>query len=382
MNDFLSKVFAGRSVLVTGHTGFKGSWLALWLARLGALVTGYSLAPPTYPSNFEVSHIRDILAAHHESDIRDSVSLTKVLQALAPEVVFHLAAQSLVRESYRVPKDTFDVNIMGTVNLLECLRKLKHPCVVVVVTSDKCYENREQMEGYRETDFLGGFDPYSASKGAAEIAIASYRRSFFPPACLKDHGLKLASARAGNVIGGGDWALYRIGTDIVNALNAGQPVPIRNPQAIRPWQHVLEPLSGYLSLAARMLTSDDPKWCSAWNFGPFPNENLTVLELVKIYCAAWGGGAWRDMSCPAAPHEAGILQLNIDKAVKELGWRPRWSAAEAVRRAAGWYKAFYQKPDASMRQVCYADMAAYESAATGQKFADHSSQPKSSGRQT
>jgi len=361
MNDYLSKIFAGRSVLVTGHTGFKGSWLSLWLARLEARVTGYALAPPTCPSNFEASCVREVLTEHVEADIRDSVSLTKVLQTIAPDVIFHLAAQSLVRESYRVPQDTFDINIMGTINLLECMRKLKHPCVIVVVTSDKCYENREQSEGYKEMDPMGGFDPYSASKGAVEIAIASYRRSFFSPACLKDHGLKLASARAGNVIGGGDWAPDRIGTDIVNALSAGQSVPIRNPQAIRPWQHVLEPLSGYLSLAARMLTSDDAQWCSAWNFGPFPGENLTVLGLVKMYCAAWGGGAWKDMSCSAAPHEAGILQLNIDKAVKELGWRPRWTAAETVWRVAGWYKAFYQKPDASMREQCYADIAAYES---------------------
>lgn len=359
----LAAVYRGKRVLLTGHTGFKGAWLALWLARLGARVTGYALAPPSTPSNFEVSRVRDVLAAHHEADIRDKVTLTKTIRAAEAQVVFHLAAQALVRESYRAPQDTFAINVMGTVNLLECLRALNHRCVIVIVTSDKCYENREQPEGYSETDALGGSDPYSASKGAAEIVIASYRRSFFSPARIQDHGVKLASARAGNVIGGGDWAPDRIGTDLAKALSAGEPVPVRNPQAIRPWQHVLEPLSGYLTLAARMLTSDDPKWCSAWNFGPSPREQLTVRDLVESYCAAWGHGTWKDVSSPSAPHEAGILRLSIDKAVRELAWRPRWTVAEAVARTAAWYKAFYQTTGVSMRERCLADIAAYEAAA-------------------
>lgn len=366
MSASLSKVFAGQSVLVTGHTGFKGSWLTLWLAHLEARVVGYALAPPTTPSNFESSHVRSVLTEHYEADIRDTDRLSHAIRTTSPAVIFHLAAQPLVRESYRAPRETFDVNIMGTINLLECIRTLRHPCSVIIVTSDKCYENREQNEGYQETDAMGGFDPYSASKGAAEIATASYRRSFFNPARLRDHGVKLASVRAGNVIGGGDWAQDRIGTDIVRALNAGQPVPIRNPHAIRPWQHVLEPLSGYLTLAARMLTSDEAQWCSAWNFGPSLRDQLPVMDLVKLYCAAWGKGTWKDISNPAAPHEAGILQLNINKASQELGWHPRWTAAEAVRRAAGWYKVFYQKPDASMREQCYADLSAYQSTTNNQ----------------
>jgi CDP-glucose 4,6-dehydratase len=361
MSGSLSDIFAGRSVLVTGHTGFKGSWLVLWLARMGARVTGYALAPPTCPNNFEASRVRDVLTAHYEADIRDANRLSQAVQTAAPSVIFHLAAQPLVRESYRSPRETFDVNVMGTVILLDCVRALRHPCVILVVTTDKCYENRDQMEGYKETDPMGGFDPYSASKGASELAIASYRRSFFNPARFQDHGVKLASARAGNVIGGGDWAPDRIGTDIMNALCAGQPVPVRNPQAIRPWQHVLEPLSGYLTLAARMLTSDDSKWCGAWNFGPSPGEQLTVIELVKMYCSAWGQGAWKDMSCPSAPHEAGILVLNIDKAERELGWHPRWTIAETVARTAKWYRVFYQTPDASMREHCLTDITAYES---------------------
>lgn len=362
MSDSLKDVFGGRSVLVTGHTGVKGSWLALWLAHMGARVTGYALAPPTCPSNFEASRVRDLLTAHHEADIRDNDRLMAVLRPAAPDVVFHLAAQPLVRESYRAPRETFDVNVMGTVCLLECIRTLRHPCVIVIVTSDKCYENREQMEGYHETDPMGGFDPYSASKGAVEIAIASYRRSFFSPDSLSEHGVKLASARAGNVIGGGDWAPDRIGTDIVNALSSAQPVPVRNPKAIRPWQHVLEPLSGYLTLAARLLTSNDRKWCSAWNFGPSLSDRLTVGELVQMYCSAWGQGTWKDMSHSSAPHEAGILQLNIDKAERELGWKPRWTVVQAVAQTAAWYKVFYQTPGSSMREHCLADIAAYESA--------------------
>lgn len=365
MSSFLTEAFAGRSVLVTGHTGFKGSWLALWLARMGARVTGYALAPPTCPSNFEASCVRDVLTAHHEADIRDADKLSKAVRKSAPSVIFHLAAQSLVRDSYRDPRQTFDVNVMGTVILLECVRTLRHSCVILVVTSDKCYENQEKMDGYKETDPMGGFDPYSASKGAAEIAIASYRRSFFNPSCLQDHGVKLASARAGNVIGGGDWAPDRIGTDIVNALCVGRPVPVRNPRAIRPWQYVLEPLSGYLTVAARMLTSDDPKWCCAWNFGPSSEEQLTVAELVKLYCSAWGQGNLKDMNCPSAPHEAGILRLNIDQAVRELSWRPRWTIAEAVARTVDWYRVFYQTRSAYMREHCLADITAYESTAAG-----------------
>lgn len=362
MSGSLKDVFGDRLVLVTGHTGFKGSWLTLWLTQLGARVTGYALAPPTSPSNFEVSRVRDVLTTHYEADVRDTDRLSQAIRTATPSVIFHLAAQPLVRDSYQDPRETFDVNVMGTVTLLDCVRNLRHSCVIVVVTSDKCYENREQTEGYKESDPMGGFDPYSASKGAAEIAIASYRRSFFNPAHFQDHGVKLASARAGNVIGGGDWAPDRIGTDIVNALCVGEPVQVRNPHAIRPWQHVLESLNGYLTLAACMLNSNDSKWCSPWNFGPSLKEQLTVLELVKLYCSVWGQGTWKDVSHPSAPHEAGILQLNIDKAERDLGWKPRWTIAETVSRTADWYKAFHQKPDASMCDHCLGDITAYESA--------------------
>ncbi|MEI8371974.1 MAG: CDP-glucose 4,6-dehydratase [Planctomycetota bacterium] len=340
----MKSVLAGRSVFVTGHTGFKGSWLSIWLHALGARVTGYALAPPTSPSNFEASGIRDLLAAHHEADLRDSASLHIALKAASPDVVFHLAAQPIVRESYANPRETFDVNVMGTVNVLEAIRVLGKPCAVVVVTSDKCYENREQTWGYRECDALGGHDPYSASKGAAEIVAASYRRSFFPPQHLQRHGVKLATARAGNVIGGGDWAKDRIITDVVRHLQTGQPgqpVPVRSPRAIRPWQHVLEPLDGYLSLAARMLESDDPTWCDAWNFGPVPGEEIPVGQLVELFVQAWGSGAWQDVSDPNQLHEAGVLRLCIDKSLHQLGWRPRWSVAEAIRRTAEWFRRFY-----------------------------------------
>jgi CDP-glucose 4,6-dehydratase len=340
----LGPAFAGRAVFVTGHTGFKGSWLSIWLHDLGARVTGYALAPPTSPSNFDASAVGDLLAAHCVADLRDTASLHAALRAAAPDVVFHLAAQPLVRQSYATPRETFDVNVMGTVNLLEAVRLLGRPCVVLVITSDKCYENREQTWGYREVDAMGGHDPYSASKGAAEIAVAAYRRSFFPLGQIRRHGVKVASVRAGNVIGGGDWAADRIVTDVVRHLQAGQPVPVRSPRAIRPWQHVLEPLGGYLLLAARMLQSDDPAWCDAWNFGPLPGEEIPVCRLVEGFVEAWGTGSWQDVSDPRQPHEAGVLRLCIDKALHQLGWRPRWSVAEAVRRTAEWFRRFYTHP--------------------------------------
>ena len=358
----LADSFKGRSVFLTGHTGFKGSWLSLWLHRLGATVTGYSLAPPTEPSHFVASGVQDALAEHLHGDVRDADRLLAALKTSRPDVVLHLAAQALVQESYVQPRETFDVNIMGTLNLLECLRALRRPCAVVVVTSDKCYENREQVWGYRENDPLGGFDPYSASKGAAEIVVGSYRRSFFDPAKIKEHGIRLATVRAGNVIGGGDWARDRIVADAVKSLAAGRPVPVRNPAAVRPWQHVLEPLSGYLTIAARLLESDDPQWCSAWNFGPPIGEEVSVRQLVGQLCQSWGGGQWTDCSDPQAPHEAGILRLSIDKATWALGWRPRWNVEQAVGRTVGWYRKFYagQRP---MREASEEDIAAYEDSA-------------------
>ncbi len=355
------KAFAGRSVFVTGHTGFKGSWLSIWLQALGARVSGYALAPPTSPSNFEACGVRDLLAAHHQADLRDYASLYAALEAAAPEVVFHLAAQPLVRQSYANPRETFNVNVMGTLNVLEAIRGLGRPCVALVITSDKCYENREQTWGYRECDALGGHDPYSASKGAAEIVAAAYRTSFFSPAELPRHGVKLATVRAGNVIGGGDWAKDRILTDVVRHLRAGSPVPVRSPRAVRPWQHVLEPLGGYLTLAARMLESDDPALPSGWNFGPTPGEEIPVSQLVELFIQVWGGGAWQDVSDPGQPHEAGVLRLCIDKALHQLQWRPRWSVVEAVRRTAEWFRRFYATPTPDGLATCREDIEAYQS---------------------
>jgi CDP-glucose 4,6-dehydratase len=366
LHDVLAEAFAQRSVFITGHTGFKGSWLALWLSRLGARVTGYALNPPTVPSAFEAAGVRDVLAAHREADIRDGVALTKAMRDSAPDVVFHLAAQALVLESYAQPRETFDVNVIGTVGVLQAVRELKRPCVVIVVTSDKCYDNREQVWGYREIDPLGGSDPYSASKGAAEMVVASYRHSFFPPERLSDHGVKIASVRAGNVIGGGDWSKDRIIADMARSLSSALPVQVRNPGSLRPWQHVLEPLSGFMSLAARMLSSPDgSRYAGAWNFGPSAVEVVTVAELVDLFIDAWGSGTRVDASRPNQPKEARVLRLSIDKATSELGWRPRWSAREAVVRASGWYRRYYEcagHPDAQavMRSACLADISDYE----------------------
>ncbi len=362
MTTALESTFKGRSVFITGHTGFKGSWLAIWLARMGARVTGYALAPVTDPSNFELAGVRDLLAAHHEADVRDAARLDTAVRDADPEFVFHLAAQAIVRESYAAPRETFDVNLLGTAGLLDAVRARGKPCVVVVVTSDKCYENREQVWGYREGDALGGHDPYSASKGATEILAAAYRRSFFDPSHVGQHGIKLATARAGNVIGGGDWAKDRIVADTARSLSAAVPVPVRNPQAVRPWQHVLEPLSGYLMLAARMHADDDPRWCDAWNFGPLPGDDIAVGDLLDRFIATWGTGSWEDVHDPRQPHEANVLRLAIDKALWTLGWQPRWNLDETIRRTAGWYRQYYLEGKANTLPACEADIEAYENA--------------------
>lgn len=364
----LTGAFRNRPVLVTGHTGFKGSWLALWLAELGARVTGYALPPPTSPSHFVAARIRRRLARHIEADIRDARALSAALKKCRPDVIFHLAAQALVRESYVHPRETFEVNVQGLVNLLEAVRELKHPCRMVVVTSDKCYANREQKQGYRETDPMGGYDPYSASKGVQELVVAAYRQSFFHPEQLDRHGIRLASARSGNVIGGGDWAADRIMVDSIRSLAAGQPIGVRNPNAVRPWQHVLEPLSGYLWLAARLARPGGGSFCEAWNFGPARRGLKTVRAVVEETIHCWGAGTWKPLRQKASPHEAGLLALNCSKARGQLGWRPTWDFADTVRNTVDWYKAWHTGA-ADMQALSREQIATYTQAAKQKKIA-------------
>jgi CDP-glucose 4,6-dehydratase len=360
MTAAFEKAFRGKRILVTGHTGFKGSWLCLWLNQLGAKVVGLSLPPATEPNNFSVSCVEELLAGHELGDIRDYSVVKKTIDEAAPEIIFHLAAQAIVRESYLAPRETFETNAMGTTHVLEAVRARGQPCSVVVVTSDKCYENREQLWGYREGDAMGGYDPYSASKGVAELITQSYRRSFFDPNRISSHGVKIASARAGNVIGGGDWAKDRIVVDAVLHMSKGEPIPVRNPGAVRPWQHVLEPLSGYLSLAANMESSKDATWCSGWNFGPRTGDEATVEELVTRLCQAWGEASWRDMSDKSQPHEAGILRLSVEKATWLLGWRPTWDLQQTVDCTAKWYRSYYSSHSSvSMREHSLADLDAF-----------------------
>ncbi len=355
--------YRGRRVFLTGHTGFKGSWLSLWLHHLGAEVTGYALAPPTDPNNFTVSGVRELLVSHREADVRDASRLQDALRRAAPDVVFHLAAQSIVRRGYEVPDETFDVNVMGTVRLLEAVRSLGRPCAVVVVTSDKCYENREQVWGYRESDAFGDHDPYGGSKGAAEVVVRSYRHSFFDPARLSEHGVKLASARAGNVIGGGDWTTDALMVDMVRALAAGRPVEIRNPGAYRPCQHVLQALSGYLTIGAALVSSDRPDLCSGWNIGPLPGNELPVHQVVDRFLQVWGEGSWLDVSDGDGPREARTLRLCIDKALWQLGWRPRWNMHQTLEETARWYRRFLEFGAEPMQRFSVDQIAAYETAA-------------------
>jgi CDP-glucose 4,6-dehydratase len=359
----------GKRVFLTGHTGFKGSWLVLLLHRLGAVVTGYSLAPPTRPSLFVAADIRALVDRHHEDDVRDSARLAAAVREADPEIVIHLAAQPLVRLSHHDPLNTFSTNVTGTASLLEAVRHAGRQCGVILVTSDKCYEPHDDGRSHVEQDPMGGRDPYSASKGAAELVAASYRHSFFPPDRLSEHGIQLATVRAGNVIGGGDWAADRIVTDIVRHLVAGESVPVRNPTAIRPWQHVLEPLSGYLTLACRMLREPSSRWCTSWNFGPASGDDVTVGQLTDIFIDAWGSGSWVDVHAPGAPIETHVLRLAIGKADRELPWQPRLSAQDAIRRTAAWYREFTERPSAA-RELCLADLEAHATVAVGSTAGD------------
>lgn len=358
---FFDNAYAGKRIFITGHTGFKGSWLCEWLLQLGAEITGYSLPPETRPALFEQLGLKDRLR-HVIGDVRDLPKLKRALQKSKPDFVFHLAAQPLVRDSYARPVETFETNLTGTVNALEALRGLKNPCAAIFITTDKCYENREWRRGYRETDCLGGHDPYSASKATAEIAIASWRRSFF-----QNHPVKIASVRAGNVVGGGDWAADRIVPDCIRALKGGKPIAVRNPRATRPWQHVLEPLSGYLWLGAKLSTlkSSDETFCSAFNFGPQKNSNRSVRQLVEEILKHWPG-RWVDQSNPRAVHEAGLLQLDIARAVRLLGWKPVWNFSKTIAQTVQWYRG--AKSPALARQLLLGEISNYGDDARREKL--------------
>lgn len=348
--------FKGRRVLVTGHTGFKGSWLSRWLLELGADVAGLALPPETEPSLFPLLELHKHMA-HHEMDIRDAEGVQRLVDQVRPEIVLHLAAQPLVRLSYVEPKATWDVNVGGTVNLLEALRRHGSTQACVVVTSDKCYENLEQFWGYRERDAMGGHDPYSSSKGATELAVASWRRSFFKGSS----GMRLASARAGNVIGGGDWAADRIVVDFVKSITKGAPLVLRNPSATRPWQHVLEPLSGYLQLAAGLCQEDGQAFAEGWNFGPRDESVASVEHLARSLVKAWGEGEVVLGGEPNQFHEAGLLKLDCSKAMARLGWHGVWGFRETVQQTADWYREFYGGKDP--RQLTDAQIQAYQTAA-------------------
>lgn len=341
--DIFDGFFRSKRVLVTGHTGFKGSWLSIWLHELGAEVVGVGLDPATERDNFVLSGIGGKIKADIRADIRDGERMKEIFAEHHPEIVFHLAAQPLVRLSYEIPVDTYATNVMGTINVMEAIRATDSVKVGVMITTDKCYENKEQIWGYRENEPMGGYDPYSSSKGAAEIAIASWRRSFFNPDRYAEHGKSIASVRAGNVIGGGDWALDRIIPDCIRALEAGKPIDIRSPKAIRPWQHVLEPLSGYMLLAKRMWESPT-EYCDGWNFGPRAESISTVWEVASRVVEDYGSGSLRDLSDPDALHEAKLLMLDISKAKFRLGWEPRMNIDQTVALTVDWYRRYTTEP--------------------------------------
>jgi len=345
----LEEVYGGKKVFITGHTGFKGAWLMAILQGAGARIKGYALAPEQEQGLFNVLYplpeVESCIA-----DIRDKQRLQAELQSFRPDFVFHLAAQPLVRRSYEIPAETFDVNVTGTANVLEAVMTLDNPCSVVAITTDKVYENKETGALYKESDPLGGHDPYSASKACAELVIASFRNCFF----AAGNGGGLASARAGNVIGGGDWSRDRIIPDVTRALAAGLPVEVRNPASVRPWQHVLEPLGGYLRLGA-LLHSDAKRYSQAYNFGPLAEDHLSVRQLVETAIDTWGAGTWIDASTPNAPHEAGLLRLDIRKAGTELQWVPRLNARQAIQ----WTLEWYHQPAAYRKEFTFHQIKSY-----------------------
>jgi len=347
--------WSGKKVFVTGHTGFKGSWICLWLEHLGAKVTGYALQPPSNPSLFETARVVENMKSII-GDIRDGEALTGAMQNASPDIVIHMAAQPLVRYSYIEPVETYSTNVMGTVHLLEAIRKTPSVRAVVNVTSDKCYDNKEWVWGYRETDSMGGYDPYSSSKGCAELVTSAYRNSYFNPDKYSEHRVALASARAGNVIGGGDWATDRLIPDILRAISEKRPVTIRNPHSVRPWQHVLEPLSGYLQLA-QQLFEGGTTFAQGWNFGPLEDDAQTVQWIVEHLIKIWGDGATWQFDEIGHPHEALYLKLDCSKARMHLHWQPRWNLSRTLEMIVEWQRAYLSNQD--MRDVTLKQIASY-----------------------
>ena len=347
--------WSNKRVFITGHTGFKGSWLILWLSMLDARVTGYALSPPTKPSLFELCQL-DKSITSIIADIRDRKTLTQALFAARPEIVIHMAAQALVHESYQNPVETYAVNVIGTVNLLEAVRACPGIRAVINVTTDKCYENKEWVWGYRENEALGGYDPYSSSKACSELVTAAYRSSFFNSMEYAAHEVAVASARAGNVIGGGDWSPDRLVPDIIKALITGDKIKLRNPEAVRPWQHVLEPLSGYLTLAQKLYTHGT-EYAEAWNFGPNDEDEQSVAWVVKNLCRQWGNETLYELDERSHPHEAGILKLDCSKAKRKLAWYPRWNLEEGIIKVVEWYKAYEKNID--LRTICLRQIEEY-----------------------
>ncbi|GGF27435.1 CDP-glucose 4,6-dehydratase [Aliidongia dinghuensis] len=350
----------GRRVFLTGHTGFKGAWLSLWLARLGAEVHGYALEPPTQPSLFALAGVAEVLTSHRIADIRDLDRLKAAVAAARPDIVIHMAAQPLVRESYVDPVGTYATNVMGTVNLFEGVRSVDSVRAVVIVTTDKCYENRGWTWGYREIDPLGGYDPYSNSKACSELVTAAYRSSFFNPAAYDQHGVAIGSGRAGNVIGGGDWAKDRLIPDLVQAFALGNTPLIRSPHAVRPWQHVMEPLSGYLLLCQK-LYEDGTAGGEGWNFGPRQEDARPVSWIADRLAALWGENAAWQLDAAPQPHEASYLYLDTAKAGARLGYQPRWRLDDALTTIVDWYRA--HRDGADIRAVTLGQIAQFEEAA-------------------
>ena len=356
MIDVFNEFYKGKRILITGHTGFKGSWLSIWLHELGADVVGVANDPFSDRDNFVLSGVGNKIKADIRADIRNGQRMKDIFAEYSPEIVFHLAAQPLVRLSYDIPVETYETNVMGTINIMEAIRATESVKVGVMITTDKCYDNCETLEGYVETDPFGGYDPYSSSKGACEVAIQSWRRSFFNPADYgKKHTVSLASVRAGNVIGGGDWALDRIIPDCIRALEDGRIINIRSPKAVRPWEHVLEPLLGYLMLAQKMWDSPTD-FCEGWNFGPEAEGVSTVWEVATEVIKNYGSGELKDLSESNAVHEANLLMLNINKVKTRLGWKPRMNMQQCMQLVVDWYKRYR---DEDVYALCLEEISSF-----------------------